>query len=463
MSSTHGKDSCGPSNGLLGWVQRVCIAGESATTSLALLLIGVLVIALRRPLLWTQPRFWEEEGYVYFAEAWNSGSAAVLLKIYAGYIDLSANIPAALAASISLELAPLITTLCALVFQSIPVAIIAFSRAEFWRTPLRKLTGIALIIMVPMTSEIWLNTTTSKVHLTLAVALLLLEAKAAYGWGRQLAYAALAFLSGLSSPMPCFLLPFALLGAYRTRTRLAVSVAAGLLLATVLQGVLMVSFPSNRNVSERLRTAIPAVQIPALASRCVVLPFAGSQAAYQAGNLMIKASPARNNPVPWLGINAASIALIAGLGILLYRNRTEHTAILAGAAAWLAVLSQLTGTAQVEEFMLFPLWNIRYYYASISLLLIALLEQAQARSRHWMSLVLVCLALLHGTWSYRSFHWRNDAWPKWKDEVAKWRQDPSRPLQVWPPGKPLRLNPRKSLVRDSQSMDNPAGSAPEAR
>jgi hypothetical protein len=242
-----------------------------------------------------------------------------------------------------------------------------------------------------------------------------------------------------------------------------VSVAAGLLLATVLQGVLMVSFPSNRNVSERLRTAIPAVQIPALASRCVVLPFAGSHAAYQAGNLMIKASPARNNPVPWLGINAASIALIAGLGILLYRNRTEHTAILAGAAAWLAVLSQVTGTAQVEEFMLFPLWNIRYYYAPISLLLLALLEQSQPRSRHWMSLVLVCLALLHGVWSYRSFHWRNDAWPKWRDEVAKWRQDPTHPLMVWPPGKPLRLNPRTSSVEESKRNDNPPGSAPDAR
>lgn len=463
MSSTNRNTTGGTPNELMIGAQRLCSAGESAKISLALLLIGVLAIAARSALLWTQPRFWEEEGYVYFAEAWNFGSAAVLLKIYAGYIDLSANIPAALAASISLELAPLITTLCALVFQSIPVAIIAFSRAEFWQTPLRKLTGIALIITVPMTSEIWLNTTTSKVHLTLAVALLLLEAKAAYGWGRHFAYASLAFLSGLSSPMPCFLLPFALLGAYRTRTRLAMSVAGGLLLATVLQGVLMVSFPSNKNVSERLRTAIPAVQIPALASRCVVLPFAGPQAAYQAGNLMMKASPARNHPEAWLGINAASVALIAGLGILLYRNRTEHTAILAGAAAWLAVLSQVTGTAQVEEFMLFPLWNIRYYYASIALLLLALLEQAQPRSRHWMSLVLVCLALLHGTWGYRAFHWRNDAWPKWRDEVAKWRQDPTHPLMVWPPGKPVRLNPRTSSSGESQRTDNPPRTAPDPR
>jgi hypothetical protein len=445
------------------WINFLSSEGTSRTGCIFLFLCGVIAVGLRVPSLWSEPRFWEEEGYIFFQQAWNNGAIAGLTKLFAGYLDLSSNCPATLASFASLELAPLITTLCALVFQSIPVAIIAFSRAEFWQTPLRKLTGLALIITVPMTSEIWLNTTTSKVHLALAVALLLLEAKATYGWGRQLAYAALAFLSGLSSPMPCFLLPFALLEAYRTRTRLALGVAGGLLLATLIQGVLMVSFPSDKNVSERLRTAIPAVQIPALASRCVVLPFAGPQAAYQAGNLMMKASPARNHPQAWLGINAASVALITGLGILLYRNRTENTAILAGAAVWLAVLSQVTGTAQVEEFMLFPLWNIRYYYASISLLLLALLEQAQPRSRHWMSLVLVCLALLHGTWGYRSFHWRSDAWPKWRDEVAKWRQDPTHPLMVWPPGKPLRLNPRASTGNLPQVPDTRANASPDGR
>jgi hypothetical protein len=445
------------------WINLLSSDGTSRTGCVFLFLCGVIAVGLRVPSLWSEPRFWEEEGYIFFQQAWNNGAIAGLTKLFAGYLDLSSNCPATLASFASLELAPLITTLCALVFQSIPVAIIAFSRAEFWQTPLRKLTGLALIITVPMTSEIWLNTTTSKVHLALAVALLLLEAKATYGWGRQLAYTALAFLSGLSSPMPCFLLPFALLGAYRTRTRLALGVAEGLLLATLLQGVLMVSFPSDKNVSERLRTAIPAVQIPALASRCVVLPFAGPQAAYQAGNLMMKASPARNHPEAWLGINAASVALITGLGILLYRNRRENTAILAGAAVWLAVLSQVTGTAQVEEFMLFPLWNIRYYYASISLLLLALLEQAQPRSRHWMSLVLVCLALLHGTWGYRSFHWRSDAWPKWRDEVAKWRQDPTHPLMVWPPGKPLRLNPRASTGNLPQGPATRANASPDGR
>ena len=381
MSSVDSDRTGEAGTGRMVWVDRLFGAGKSTCISLALFITGVLIIAFRSPPLWTQPRFWEEEGYVYFSEAWNSGSTAVLLKIYAGYIDLSANIPAALAAQASLELAPLITTLCALVLQSIPIALIAFSSAEFWQAPLRKLTGIALIITVPMTSEIWLNTTTSKVHLTLAVALLLLEAKASYGWGRHAAYAALAFLSGLSSPMPCFLLPFALLGAYRTRTRLALAVGGGLLLATSLQGILMLSFPSDKDVSERLRTAIPAVQIPALASRAVVLPFAGPQAAYQAGKLMMKVSPARNHPAAWLAINAASLTMIAGLGILLYRNRTENTPILAGAGAWLAVLSQLTGTAQVEEFMLFPLWNIRYYDASISLMLLALLVFALIEGR----------------------------------------------------------------------------------
>lgn len=449
MSSGDSDKTGEPRKGLMVWVHRLSHHCESNRISVALLITGVLIIAIRSPLLWTQPRFWEEEGYIYFREAWNSGSTAALLKIYAGYIDLSANIPAALAALVSLEFAPLITTLCALVFQSIPVALIAFSRAEFWQTPLRKLTGLALIITVPMTSEIWLNTTTSKVHLTLAVALLLLEATANYSWPRRYALGFLALLSGLSSPMPCFLLPFTLLAAYRSRTPLALGVAGGLLLATLIQGGLMVSFPSDQNVGERLRRTVPAIQIPTLASRLVVLPFAGPQAAHHAGKAMHKVSPSKDHPDVWLGINGASLALIGAVGFLLYRNRAANTATLIGAATWLAVLSQITGISQVEEFMLFPLWNIRYYYVSICLVLLAVLEQAQPRSWSRFSLVLVCLALLHGAYAYRAFHWRNDDWPIWRDEVAKWRRDPSYEIQVWPPGKPVRLEPR--------SASNPAG------
>jgi hypothetical protein len=460
-----GKDD-GSRNSLRIWLQRLSAAGDSGRISAILFIISVLLIAVKSTALWTQPRFFQEEGYIYFKEAWNMGASAVLLKVYAGYLDLSANIPAALATLVSLENAPLITTLCALVFQSIPAAIVAFSRAEYWRTPLRKGLGLVLFITVPMTSEVWLNTTTSKVHLTLAIGLLLLEAKATYGWGRQLAFAVLSFLSGLSSPMPCFLLPFTLLSAFQARTRCAFAIAGGLLSATLIQGTFMVSIPSDKSVAERVTAATPAIQIPVLASRWVVLPFGGAQAAYQAGKIMLKASPSQDHPRSWIWINAVSLALITGFCVLLFRNRMSNTGGLVGAAAWLAVLSQVTGVGQDEVLMLFPLWNMRYYYAPISLILLALLEQAQPRGRYWMSLILVCLALLQGVWSYRAFHYRSDVWPKWEDEVARWRLDPTYLLPVVPPHRqeiiPFRLNPRSPAERNRPDKVDSSRSSPQA-
>jgi hypothetical protein len=463
MSVTEiGKDD-GSRNSLRIWLQRLAAAGDSGRISAVLFILSVLLIAVKSTALWTQPRFFQEEGYIYFKEAWNMGASAVLLKLYAGYLDLSANIPAALATLVSLEHAPLITTLCALVFQSIPAAIVAFSRAEYWRTPLRKGLGLVLFIAVPMTSEVWLNTTTSKVHLTLAVGLLLLEAKATYGWGRRLAFAVLSFLSGLSSPMPCFLLPFALLSAFQARTRCALAVAGGLLSATLIQGALMISIPSDQSVAERVTAATPAIQIPVLTSRWVILPFGGAQGAYQAGKIMLKASPSQHHPRSWIWINVVSLSLITGLGILLYRNRMSNTALLVGSAVWLGLLSQLTGVAQVEKLMLFPLWNMRYYYTSISLILLALLEQAQPRGRYWMSLILVCLAMLNGLWNYRAFHYESEHWPKWREEVAKWRENPTHLLPVAPPNRPFGLNPHSSAELNPSEKSNSSQSSPEAR
>jgi hypothetical protein len=71
---------------------------------------AVLAIALRAPVLWSHPRFWGEEGTIYFADAFNRAWFHSLFAPHVGYYSLFANGTALAAARLApLEYAPLVT------------------------------------------------------------------------------------------------------------------------------------------------------------------------------------------------------------------------------------------------------------------------------------------------------------------------------------------------------------------
>ena len=75
---------------------------------------ALALIALRAPRLLLRPRLWAEEGSDFFHNAWHSSfwSAIVFTEPEAaGYLNLAANLPAAIAAhTVALENVPLVFT-----------------------------------------------------------------------------------------------------------------------------------------------------------------------------------------------------------------------------------------------------------------------------------------------------------------------------------------------------------------
>jgi len=185
-----------------------------------LTLIVVLVVS-RAPNLVLDPRFWAEEATMYFSYASQSGFLASLLFIstgYPSYLNLSANVPATLAANlVPLGVAPLVTAFWAFLVQLIPFVLVLFGNSRIWVTrPQRLLVSTILLFGPPVTTgEVWLNSTNSQVFCGIIGVILLCERTDDQHKVVKWLYRTLLVFCSLSGPYTIFLAP-----AYILKVRL---------------------------------------------------------------------------------------------------------------------------------------------------------------------------------------------------------------------------------------------------
>jgi hypothetical protein len=91
-------------------------------------LVAFIIIISRRPDAILNPQFWAEDGTVFYAQAYNSGSLNSLFSPYAGYLHAVPRLTAALSMLFPLKLAPLIFNLVAIIIQILPVLFLISSR-----------------------------------------------------------------------------------------------------------------------------------------------------------------------------------------------------------------------------------------------------------------------------------------------------------------------------------------------
>jgi hypothetical protein len=85
---------------------------ETQRARIAVFLLFAFVVLLRQPALLLNPRFFCEEGMIYYAYALHHPMLDALLRTAAGYYSLVQNVSALLAAyCVPVEWAPLVTTL----------------------------------------------------------------------------------------------------------------------------------------------------------------------------------------------------------------------------------------------------------------------------------------------------------------------------------------------------------------
>jgi len=176
------------------------------TAAIWLILLGLLT--LRLPELFFEPRFWAEEGSIYFAHALRVGALDALASAHLGYYSLIPTLATTLAAHLGpLAQAPLITTLFAFAWQVATLAIILSSRSRLLPTQgHRAALAIALILTSP--AEVWLNTINAQFWAATGVFIILFsDLPGRHKQAATLAYLAIACLTGVPSLFFAMYLP----------------------------------------------------------------------------------------------------------------------------------------------------------------------------------------------------------------------------------------------------------------
>ena len=176
----------------------------------AIFLFSCAVVIARRPDAIINPQFCNEDGHVFFAEAYNYGWWSALFRSYEGYYHAFPRIGASFALLVPLTLAPLVLNLFAIGIQALPANLLLSSRSSAWGSLRFRALLSAIYLALPNTREMSNGISQSQWFLALCAFLLLVAAKPKSNSGRIFDLSIL-LLCGLTGPFCIFLFPIAIL------------------------------------------------------------------------------------------------------------------------------------------------------------------------------------------------------------------------------------------------------------
>jgi hypothetical protein len=371
-------------------------------------------LAWRAPNILLAPRFYAEEGAHYFRFAFEHGLLESLTFVFrkVGYFNLITNVAAGSATLVPLEYAPIVTTYVALVVQAIPLVLILYGNSTLFRGAARKAVGCLIVLFSPaVASEVWLTSLSSQVYLGLSALLILLEDMRETGPVRRWLYRLLLALGGLSGVYTVFLLPLFGLRALLQRGRERLVQLSIVTLAASIQIALVASMDWFNPL--RMRD-LGLVTLSRISLYQVGIPLVGHEAA-------------RSLTVP-LGAVGEYAFLIAFLAAAVFswvdwrRRRLrldDDGALLALAVCILAACTSLLSLKGIP--------GGRYAVLSGFAILFAVLHHIRPRRRPALSgalILLLSFSLFTGMRTYRAPEDLRCDGSRWKDEVARWREEP---------------------------------------
>jgi len=467
-------------------------------------LCAACIIVLRAPSLFSEPRFWCEEGTVFYAYAATHEWFEVLFRTHYdylyGYLNLSSFLASRL---VSLEYAPLVTTFMAFLAQLLPISIIIWGTSSVWNRPLKKIIAVMLVLFIPLTGEMWLNTLNSKTFFSLTIFLILLEDMDNASRVRTWFYRLLLLISGLASIECSFYLVVYLLKIWIERKKEYVIQTTFLLLSVIYQalGYFHILMPAGERSLHTLQW-IPVTILGGLMWRHhLVLPILGASASHHFGRSLLSLHD--RNPLLFNAIGVVLFVMLVLLFVYFSRHLTPCKRLLfpasfvvVGFLTYMSMVIQptifeafITGLCQryfwvpslIVLFMIFanlsfldrPLslsmpmrmtiggvfallyataffyqqtYALRYYLVpafiivSIGVSTLVFSKTPHISFREKIGAWLLLIVLINGIFFYRQYLYRpypwkviDATWPKWKEEVAQWRDDPTHVMKIWPP------------------------------
>lgn len=373
--------------------------------------LGALVAA-RCPQLLAHPRFWAEEGQVYFAQAWNHGFWSALLTPQLGYFAIVPNAAAALASVAPLPLAPAVTTLTALVVQVL-VGLVASTSASALLDSRSRRLAVAFGIQLVAPAEVWLTTIAAQFWLCIGAFLVLVEDASPLSRSGTWLRRTLLGVAALTGVPTSFLLPLFVLRARRSKARepwIQLGIVAS---GACIQLVAAASALAANESSVTTRFARNDFSASLLLRHLFVEPLLG-----------VEIFGSRPEPVMSAAgiVLAAAVACVIVAALLAPSTRTAGLSFLS-----VAVLSNVFAIEMVSA--------ARYAFAPTAMLLVLLAGQFRRGGPRWTQAImgsLLLTALVSNLHSYRGRVFISPSWPRWTDQVAAWREGRTERLLIWP-------------------------------
>lgn len=414
--------------------------------------LGLLAALLffRLPERYTAPFFYAEEGPLYFHHAYHHSVVDSLFHVELGYFAAWVNLACTLAAhAVPLEQAPLVTTLMgSLVWVLIGLLVHLDCSPVKGRLP--RLVLLAALVLIPVHLG-KVHTSFAQHYLCFCTALVL-ACDATTSLERWVHRGTL-LLAGTTGSVSLFLAPLYLWKYLaRGRSREFLIQLAILCFCGALQlGVLLYTLRYHpEQVSDKRWAPFElGIWMAAVVDRALMAPFLGLHAMDRAGNWLHQVLTATPRPGAYwpvlLALAIACVGLLAALaGPRSLRTATTRTLF----AAWLVItvlgfISAITNQEGTKSDIL--LKHDRYFVAPNLILATLIATHAFGPgSPGWKRSYRLLLAWILVTGSI-VYLWQSPpnltSGPDWKQEIARWREDPRQPVHTWPVPWRMRLDP----------------------
>ncbi len=419
----------------------------------------LLIIFYRFPFLLIEPRFWAEEGTVYFYYAkihtWLN-SLLFCPSVY-GYFRLDVNLSTTLAAKlVPLKWAPTVTLYFSLIVMCIPLLIVIWGRSYIWDTPLKKVIVCLAILLIPVhTEEIWLNSLNSMTYFGLISLCILLEKLDSLTPFRTWAYRGLLSFGCLSGVYSIFL--FFMFGYKALCEKIKEAwVHFGILFffSCIQFSIFVVAYLGQPHSSERFNIKYWGMSVTGQFLHHIIEPILGTKFQDGLASYIDFVRLYKSKEYFASVLNTYGTVSLFIIGVVLYHlikgpKRFSRNLVF-GSFCFLSFLSTFSSLYGIPEG--------RYAYIPGFLIFILILEKIRDLNSNpdtspihalKKSTLVFLLAFSLGQGLYHFRHVKFNFYEKgmsWKQEVKSWREDPDHLLQIYPLDWTMVLPPKEFLA-----------------
>lgn len=419
---------------------------------LAVLVGSIGVIVWKSPLLLLEPRLWAEEGTGYFSYAYHFANSPAwykgLTNIQTGYLSLWPNIASTVAANLfALEYVPFVTTALALTVQLIVIAVILWGKSEFWQTPVQKIFGVSVVLLVPLSGEIWLNTINCQFVFALSTFLILHSNADASKMTNRL-YRVLLLVAGLDGIVSCLLAPWFILKALTEKTKERVIHLVIICSCAITQAIIV--FLSSAQRGPHIFTQWVGMGWQTLVAiiwtRSIGFIIFGLENTYDFSLLFRTASTPLELNLMSVMVLFIEIVFIWFL-FLSSSIKKQDRITLIGSYLIIIVVSIIGSLESDKSLLINPGIGTRYFYTSNAILMLIVVANIQIPigtgevKGLWKSILLIALSAISVYWGVMQYQETciGTDWPRWREQVQMWRENHEHNIEIWPPGWKMQL------------------------